>query len=129
MIETGLWVELGAAVIFVLALGLASLMGQRTGPVILLLVFQLILTPIVAAITLPQLQFLRRSVIGFALTRLEPSGLPVVAALPGVSGSAGGPGSGRMLLPGSVADAILVIFAWLVISTILGAWRMMTRDA
>jgi hypothetical protein len=129
MIKTGLWIELETGVIFVLGLGLAALMGQRTGPVILVLVFQLILTPIIAAITLPQLQFLRRSVIGFALTRLEPSGLPVVAALPGISGGAGGPGSARMLSPGSVADAILVIFAWLVIWTILGAWRMMTRDA
>ena len=32
MIEAGLWLELEAAVGFILGLGLASLMGQRTGP-------------------------------------------------------------------------------------------------
>ena len=32
MIKTGLWIELEAAVGFILGLGLASLMGQRTRP-------------------------------------------------------------------------------------------------
>lgn len=129
MIKAGLWIELEAGIIFVVGLGLASLMGQRTGPVVLLLAFQLILTPILAAISLPQLQFLRRSVVGLAVARLEPFGLPTAAALPGITGGVGGPGAGRFRLAESAAEAIVVIAAWLVIWTALGAWRMMTRDA
>jgi hypothetical protein len=129
MIKAGLWIELEASVIFIVALGLASLMGQRTGPVLLLLVYQLILTPILAFISVPQLQFLRRSVVGLAVTRLEPSGLPTATALPGITGGVGGPGSGQFRLADTAAQAILVIAAWLVVWTVLGAWRMMTRDA
>ena len=45
MIEAGLWIELETTVAFILGLGLASLMGQRTVPVILLFIFQIIRTP------------------------------------------------------------------------------------
>jgi hypothetical protein len=127
MAEAGLWIELQAAVAFMLGLGLASLMGQRTGPVILLLVLQLILTPILSGFAIPHLQDLQRSIVGLALAHLEPSGLPRAAALPGVTGGVGGPGSA--LLPESATQASFVIIAWLLAWTILGAWRMMTRDA
>ena len=53
MIEAGLWIELEAAVGFILGLGLASLMGQRSVPVILLIVLQMILTPILSAVASP----------------------------------------------------------------------------
>ena len=129
MIEAGLWVELAAVVGFTLGLGLASLMGQRTGPVILIIVFQLILTPILAGVALPHLGDLRRSVVGLALAHLEPSGLPLGFGLPGVAGGIARPGAAQSLLPESAAMATWVIIAWLVGWTILGAWRMMTRDA
>jgi hypothetical protein len=129
MIKAGLWIELQTAVWFILGLGLASLMGQRTGPVILLLVFELIVTPIISAITIPALQDVRRSVVGLAMARLEPSGLPIAAALPGLTGGVGGPGAAHTVPPESAAVAIGVVFAWLAAWTILGAWRMMTRDA
>ena len=129
MIEAGLWVELAAVVGFTLGLGLASLMGQRTGPVILIIVFQLILTPILAGVALPHLGELRRSVVGLALVHLEPSGLPLGFGLPGVAGGIARPGAAQSLLPESAAMATCVIIAWLVGWTILGAWRMMTRDA
>ena len=77
MIEAGLWIELEATVTFILGLGLASLMGQRTVPVILLFVFQIILTPILSAVDIPHLQDLQRSFVGLAVARLEPSGLPM----------------------------------------------------
>ncbi len=124
MIEAGLWIELGAIVAFAVGLGLASLMGQRTVPVILLMVLQLILTPILSAVDIP---WLRDSVVGLAMARLEPSGLPIATGLPGVSGGVGGPGAAR--LPESVTEAVCVIIAWLAAWTILGAWRMTTRDA
>ncbi len=127
MIKAGLWVELEAAVGFVLGLGLASLMGQRLIPVILIIVLQMILTPILAFAAIPHLQDLQRSFVGLAIAHLEPSGLPVVVGVPGVTGGVGGPGTA--LLPESATQAIWVIIAWLAGWTILGAWRMMTRDA
>jgi hypothetical protein len=102
-------------------------MGQRTIPVILLIVFQMILTPILTLAAIPHLQGLQRSFVGLAMAHLEPSGLPIVVGVPGVTGGVGGPGIA--LIPESAAEAIWVIIAWLAGWTILGAWRMMTRDA
>ena len=127
MIEAGLWIELDATVGFILGLGLASLMGQRTGPVILIIVFQIILMPILIGVAIPHLQDLQRAVVGLAVAHLEPSGLPLAAGLPGVTGGVGGPGN--TLLPESATQAVCVVIAWLAGWSILGAWRMMTRDA
>ena len=129
MIKAGLWIELEAAVGFILGLGLASLMGQRLVPVILLIVLQMILTPILSAADIPHLQDLQRSFVGPAMTRLEPSGLPVGFGLPGVAGGVGPPGAASSLLTELATEAVCVIIAWLAAWTILGAWRMMTRDA
>ena len=129
MIETGLWLELEAVVAFTVGLGLASLMGQRTVPVILLIVFQIIFTPILSAVVIPHLQDLQRSVVGLAVAHLEPSGLPMGFGVPGVAGGLARPGAAQSLLPESAAQAACVIIAWLAGWTILGAWRMMTRDA
>ncbi len=74
MIKAGLWIELEAAVGLILGLGLASLMGQRTVPVILIIVLQMILTPILALAAIPHLQDLQRSIVGVAMAHLEPSG-------------------------------------------------------
>jgi hypothetical protein len=126
MIKAGLWIELEATVAFVLGLGLASLMGQTTVPVILLIVLQMILTPILAAVNI---QALQRSVVGLAMARLEPSGLPMAFGLPGVAGGFTRPGAAQSLLPGPAIEAVCVIIAWLAGWTILGAWRMTTRDA
>ena len=129
MITAGLWLELEAAVAFILGLGLASLMGQRTAPVILLIVLQLILTPILAALSIPHLQDLQRSVVGLAIAHLEPSALPTAFGVPGVAGGLARPGAAQSPLPESATQAACVIIAWLAVWTILGAWRMMTRDA
>jgi hypothetical protein len=129
MIKAGLWIELEAAVGFVLGLGLASLMGQRTVPVILLIVFQVVVTPILSVADIPHLQDLQRSVVGLAMAHLEPSGLPMVFGLPGVAGGVARPGAAHSLLPESATEAVCVIIAWLAGWTILGAWRMMIRDA
>ena len=124
MIQAGLWLELEATIGFILGLGLASLMGQRTVPVILLIVFQIILTPILSGISI-----LQRSLVGLAVAHLRPSGLAMEATLPGIAGGAGRPGAAQALLPESATQAVFVILAWLAFWTILGAWRMMTRDA
>ena len=55
MIKTGLWIELEATIGFIVGLGLASLMGQRTVAVILMIVLEIILTPILSAGDIPHL--------------------------------------------------------------------------
>ena len=129
MIEAGLWIELEAAVGFILGLGLASLMGSRLVPVISIIVLQLILTPILTSVEIPHLQDLQRSFVGLAMTHLEPAGLPLARGVPGVAGGVGPPGAAQSLLPESATEAGCVIIAWLAGWTILGAWRMTTRDA
>jgi hypothetical protein len=122
IVEAGLWLELEAVIGFMVGLGLASLMGQRTVPVILLIVLEVILTPILSTISIPHLINLQRAVVGVAMAHLKPAGL---------SGGGGGPfgGGGLLLVPETRTVAVCVIIAWLAGWTFLGAWRMMTRDA
>jgi len=129
LIEAGLWIELEATVGLVIGVGLASLMGQRTIPVILLILSQLMLTPILSTLSIPHLQDLQRLLVGLAMAHLEPSALPIAAGLPGVSGGMSHPGVASPLLPESATQACCVVIAWLAAWTILGAWRMSTRDA
>ena len=126
MVKSGLWLELEAVIGFVVGLGLGSLIGQRTVAVIMMIVLEVILTPILSRARIPHLSNLQRAVVGLATAHLAPGGLPVLG------GGGGGPGGGAgnpRLLPESTTVAVCVIIAWLVGWTILGAWRMMTRDA
>ena len=126
MVKSGLWIELEATIGFVVGLGLASLLGQRTVAVILMIVLEIILTPIFSRARIPHLLNLQRAVVGVATAHLAPGGLSVFG------GGGGPPGSGNgnpRLIPESTTVAVCVIVAWLVVWTALGAWRMMTRDA
>ena len=132
MIKTGLWLELEAAVGFLVGLGLASLLGQRTVAVILLIVLEVVLTPIASMAHLPHLSNLQRAVVGLATAHLEPSGLAFVFGGGGGGGEQVAAHGGRVvsqLLPESTTVAVAVILAWIVGWTIIGAWRMATRDA
>ena len=122
MIETGLWIELEAAIGFIVGLGLASLMGQRTVPVILMIVLEIVLTPIFSRTEIPHLVNLQRGLVGLATDHLEPSGLRSV-----VGGGPGG-GGGSALVSESTTVAVFVIVGWLVVWTALGTWRMVHRD-
>jgi hypothetical protein len=124
MIKSGLWLELEAVIGFVVGLGLGSLIGQRTVAVILMIVLEVILTPILSRARLPHLSNLRRAVVGLATAHLAPGGLPVLGGGGGGPSGSGNPG----LLPESTTVAVCVIVAWLVGWSVLGAWRMMTRD-
>jgi hypothetical protein len=126
MVETGLWIELEATIGFMVGLGLASLLGQRTVAVIMMIVLEIVLTPILSRARIPHLSNLQRAVVGLATAHLAPGGLPVLGG--GGGGPGGGHGSPR-LLPESTTVAICVVIAWLAGWTVLGAWRMMTRDA
>jgi hypothetical protein len=121
MVKSGLWVELEAVVGFLVGLGLSSLLGQRTVAVILMVVLELIVTPIALRARLPHMINLQRSIVGIATIHLEPSALPVPFG--------GGPSDRAMLVHESTTVAVVVIVAWIVVWTALGAWRMMTRDA
>jgi hypothetical protein len=126
MIRSGLWVELEAAIGFLVALGLSSLIGQRTVTVILMIVLEVVLTPILSRAKIAHFVNLQRGLVGLATAHLAPGGLPVLGG--GGGGPAGGSGNPH-LLPESTTVAVCVIVAWLVVWTALGAWRMMTRDA
>ena len=126
MIKSGLWIELEAVIGFVVGLGLGSLIGQRTVAVVLMIVLEVILTPILSRAHIPHLINLQRGVVGLAMAHLAPGGLPVLG------GGGGGPGGGSgnpELLPETLTVAVCVIVGWLVGWTALGAWRMVRRDA
>jgi hypothetical protein len=123
MVETGLWVELWAVIGFLVGLGLSSLMGQRTVPVVLLIVYEIVLTPLFSRVGIPHLINAQRGMVGLAMAHIEPAGLPAV-----FGGMRGG-GGGAQLLSESTTVAVIVIVAWIVVWTALGAWRMATRDA
>jgi hypothetical protein len=124
MIRTGLWLELEAAIGFIVALGLGSLLGQRTVAVIVMLVYEVILTPLLARAHISHLINAQRGLVGLATAHLEP------AALPQVFGGGNGPGnSGSVIIPETRLVAVIVIVAWVVVWTALGARRMATRDA
>jgi hypothetical protein len=132
MIRSGLWLELEAVIGFVVGLGLGSLLGQRTVAVILMIVLEIILTPILSRAHIPHLSNLQRAVVGLATAHLEPGGLPLAfGGGGGGQGGGGGPGGPQasLLLPESRTVAVCVIIAWLVGWTAIGAWRMMSRDA
>jgi hypothetical protein len=125
MVDVGLWIALEATIGFIVGLGLASLMGQRTVPVILLIVLELILTPIFSRHIILHLLNIQRGIVGVAMAHIEPGGLPTP-----FSGGGGGGGPGvNPLIPESTLASSLVIVGWIVFWTAIGAWRMMTRDA
>jgi hypothetical protein len=127
MVDVGLWIALEATVGFIVGLGLASLMGQRTVPVIFLVVLELILTPIFSRAVIAYMLNVQRAIVGVAMLHIEPGGLPTPF---GGGGPGGGGQLGQTLLrPESTLVASLVIVGWLVFWTAIGAWRMMTRDA
>ncbi|HEY5265503.1 MAG TPA: hypothetical protein VIJ40_01690 [Acidimicrobiales bacterium] len=121
MVKAGLWIELEAIIGFVVGLGLASLMGQRTVAVVLMIVLEIVLTPLFSHSVIPHLINVQRGVVGLAMDHLEPGGLP--------RGFGGGGGGVQSLVPESTTVAVCVIVAWLVGWTALGAWRMAKRDA
>ncbi len=129
MVDVGLWIALEATIGFIVGLGLASLMGQRTVPVILLVVLELILTPIFSRAVIAYMLNVQRAIVGVAMLHIEPGNLPTPFGGGGPGGGGGG-GLGRMLLiPESTLVASLVIVGWIVFWTAIGAWRMMTSDA
>jgi hypothetical protein len=132
MVKIGLWLELVVGVAFLVGLGLGSLLGQRTVATILMIALEIIVTPILARVVIPYFLDGQRLVVGIALDQLRPAGL-------GAAGAGGpGPGPGHILFGGRAVlgippmptwAMIAVIVGWIVGWSVIGAWRMMTRDA
>jgi len=129
MVKIGLWLALEVGVGFVVGLGLSSLIGQRTVAVIVMIALEIILTPIFAATAIPYFLNGQRLDVGIALDQLRPADL--------ASGQ-GAHAPGHMLLGGRGAlnippmptwAMISVIAGWIVGWSVIGAWRMATRDA
>jgi hypothetical protein len=90
MISSGLWIELDLIIGFTVGLGLGSLMGERIVPVILLIMLEIIITPVLTDHALPGFIDGQRLVVGVAMDQLKP------AALAG--GTTIGPGGGPRML-------------------------------
>lgn len=130
MVKIGLWLELVAAVGFTAGLGLGSLTGQRTVSTVVMIALQIIVTPILAAHVIPLFLDGQRLVVGLALDQLRPAGL--------AAGNAGGPGpagvlsGGRGVLqipPMPTWAMVAVVTGWIVGWSVIGAWKMVSRDA
>lgn len=134
MAKIGLWIELDVTIGFIVGLGLGSLIGQRTVPIVLLIILQIIITPALAANVIPYFLDGQRLFVGIPLDQLRPAGM----ASGGGPGGHGGGIVGRAVFGGSGAlgiplmptwAMITVIAGWIVGWTGIGAWRMATRDA
>jgi hypothetical protein len=129
MAKIGLWLELEVGIGFLVGLGLGSLTGQRTTTTIVLIALEIIVTPLLARVQIPYFIDGQRLVVGVAMDQLRPAAL--------ASGTGGG-GPGQLLFGGHGAlgippmptwAMISVIAGWIVGCSVVGAWRMMTRDA
>ena len=126
MVRAGLWVELEVIIAFSFGLGLASIMGQRMVPILLMIVYEIIFRPFLLRFEIPHLINLQRIlVIELAVAHFEPAGIGVNF---GIVNGPGGIRDSSLLVPESTIAAVCVIAAWLAIWTVLGAWRMATRD-
>jgi hypothetical protein len=124
MIDAGLWILLEATIGFIVGLGLSSLLGQRTIAVVLMIVLELILTPIFSRAHIPHFINFQRGFVGLAMAHIEPPALPLA-----FGGDMNGASRAMQIVPESTEVAIIVIVVWLVFWTVIGGWRMVKRDA
>jgi hypothetical protein len=126
MVKIGLWLELDIGIGFMVGLGVGSLIGQRTVSTVLMIALQIIVTPILAAHVIPYFLDGQRVVVGVAMDQLRPAGM--------AGGGQGGPvlfgGRGVLSIPPMPTWAMItVIVGWIFGWSVIGAWRMATRDA
>jgi ABC-type transport system involved in multi-copper enzyme maturation permease subunit len=113
MFWSGLWVELGAVVLFAIALGVASVIGNRSTTLGVLLAVQLVLTPIFMRTS--GFNDIRQLLPGIVLQQLQPAALGRV-----------GPRGGLTMTGPSIA---VLIVLWTFVPLVIGAWRTARRDA
>jgi hypothetical protein len=123
-------------IVFLVGWGLGSLTGQRTLSTILLIGLEIIVTPILARAAIPYFLDGQRLDVGVAMDQLRPAALGPGGGPGAGPGAGGGPGGlvfggrGALGIPAMPTWAMIsVIVGWIVVWSVLGAWRMMTRDA
>jgi ABC-type transport system involved in multi-copper enzyme maturation permease subunit len=114
LVTTGLWALLQVTFYYLLAFGIACLVGSRSYTIGILLAFRLALTPILASIS--ALGIVRELVPGVALQGLTPPAL----------GNAAQQGP---TIPMSTAAIAIVLIVWALAAVVAGAWRDTRRDA
>jgi hypothetical protein len=110
ILQSAAWLALANSIVCVIAIGVASLTGSRSGTITALIAWELVLSPVIVQAT--SLGSARRSLLDAVLIFLKP-----------------GPATGAPVIPMPVAVAVAVLVIWLVALPSLGAWRMQTRDA
>jgi hypothetical protein len=125
MVKVGLWLTLEVGIGFLVGLGLGSLLGQRTIPTVLLIVLEIIITPELASHAIPYFLDGQRLVVGLAMEQLRPA----VLTAGQVGGPLGAANSALRIPPMPTWAVITVIASWVVGWSVIGAWRMITRDA
>ena len=111
LVSSAAWLGLVTGLAMVLALGVSSALGSRGTTIGILLGWQLIVMPLL--LQLGALGSLRVGLLEAATERLEPTRLF----------------EGGATVPMSLAAAVAVIAAWIVVPLAAGAWRTCTRDA
>jgi hypothetical protein len=128
MAKIGGWLELEVGVGFVVGLGLGSLLGQRTVTLVLMIALEIIVTPILAGHVIPYFLDGQRIDVGVALDQLRPAGLAGAVGGGGPAGLFGG--RGVLAIPPMPTWAMITVIAgWIAGWSVIGAWRMATRDA
>jgi ABC-type transport system involved in multi-copper enzyme maturation permease subunit len=110
----GLWVLVEVAFYYLLAFGIACLVGSRAYTIGIVLAWRLALTPILASIS--ALGIVRELVPGVGLQNLAPAAF----------GDAVRQGPAVGMTASAIAAVLLV---WTVSALVAGAWRDTTRDA
>jgi len=122
ILEFGGWVILATTVVTILSVGIASLTGSTALTLTALIGWQT-----VASTLLYGAVFLgpaRNALLAVALGNLRPGLAIGTRDLPGSTNTLA-----MLTLPGPAIVAVLVIVAWAVVPTIVGAWRVRTQDA
>jgi hypothetical protein len=110
-IKTGLWVLLSAGIVYVVALGLGSLVGTRAATISILIAYLLPVQAIIRNISV--LGRARDGLLSVAVERLSP--VP--------------PPDPHDVVSMSLSTSLIVLVLWVGIFGGLGLWRTRTRDA
>jgi hypothetical protein len=111
---TGAWTVLQVTVYYLLAFGIAALLGSRSYAIGIVLAWRLALTPLIASIS--SLGIVRELVPGVGLQHLAPAAL----------------GDSVRMMPVvlvSIAATAAVLLVWVAVAITAGAWRDTARDA
>ncbi|OJV81493.1 MAG: hypothetical protein BGO37_06000 [Cellulomonas sp. 73-92] len=121
VLRSGAWVALATAVLTTLAVGVGSLTGSASITLVAVIGWQTIVTGILYIAGF--LGNLRWAVLSIALSRFLPAAQIGTRAHPGSSNALV-----NYKVPMPAAVAALVIVAWVLVPSVLGAWRTAHRD-